>query len=52
MELKDYVYSLARKRRSIRKYRSDPIDLGDVLYTISTAIQARLELISSLGDLF
>ena len=40
MELKGYVYSLARKRRSIRKYRSDPIDLGDVLYAISTAIQA------------
>ena len=40
MKTNNIVLNLARKRRSIRKYSKEPIDLGDVLYAISVAIQA------------
>lgn len=34
------VYELARRRRSIRSYFSDPVPLDNVLYAIETAMQA------------
>ncbi len=34
------VLSLASKRRSIRRYRRDSINIGDVLYAIKAALQA------------
>ena len=34
------VLSLALKRRSVRRYRRDPVDLDDVLYAIKAALQA------------
>ncbi|ABM81010.1 nitroreductase family protein [Hyperthermus butylicus] len=34
------VFSLARRRRSIRRYRRDPVNLEDILYAISAALEA------------
>jgi len=34
------LLALARARRSVRVYRSDPIDLKDLFYAIETALQA------------
>lgn len=34
------VLSLACKRRSVREYRRDPVNLDDVLYAIKAALQA------------
>jgi len=37
---KEYVLSLARARRSVRKYSGEPVDLEDVLYALEAASQA------------
>jgi nitroreductase len=34
------MLSLARRRRSVREYNSEPIDLRDVLYAIQAALEA------------
>lgn len=38
--MKEIILSLARRRCSIRKYSREAIDLNDILYAISAAIQA------------
>ena len=42
MSCKDLIPSLASQRRSIRRYSSEYVELNDVLYAISTALQAPL----------
>ncbi len=34
------VLNLAKRRKSIRKYSREPVNINDILYAISTALQA------------
>ena len=40
MEHAGIVLELATRRKSVRVYSSEPVDVGDVLYAIATALQA------------
>lgn len=36
----NYIHQLATSRKSIRKFKNEPIDIEDIIYAINTAIQA------------
>lgn len=36
----NYILQLATSRKSIRKFKNEPIEMEDIIYAINTAIQA------------